>query len=309
MCAIEEDCVCADCDADGFCGNPDCNLDGVCEVYLEGCACADCFAVEACLDNPVCGNGEVDGAEQCDGVDLGGSDCAALGFEGGDLACAADCTFDTTACEGAPPLTCVDVEADPSCVDADSELCICQACDPGNGCDITEDCVCPDCFDDAFCSGACELDGVCDPYNEGCQCADCADNPSCEPATCGDGMITGGEQCEAMDLDGQDCLTLGFGGGMLDCAADCTFDTSMCEPPAVACVDVEADDSCTDADPLACVCQGCDAGNGCEISEDCTCPDCAMDGFCTDACQLDGVCDPYNEGCACADCADFPACS
>lgn len=48
---------------------------------------------------PTCGNGVVEGDEVCDGDDLGGEACEELGmFDGGELACAEDCTFDTSAC-------------------------------------------------------------------------------------------------------------------------------------------------------------------------------------------------------------------
>ncbi len=37
-------------------------------------------------------------SEDCDGVDLGGASCAALGFASGTLGCSASCTYDTRAC-------------------------------------------------------------------------------------------------------------------------------------------------------------------------------------------------------------------
>ena len=47
---------------------------------------------------PGCGNGVVEGAESCDGVDLGGETCASLGFSSGSLACTAGCGFDVSGC-------------------------------------------------------------------------------------------------------------------------------------------------------------------------------------------------------------------
>lgn len=49
---------------------------------------------------PACGNGVVDAGEECDGTDLAGLDCTALGggFAGGTLACADDCTLDASGC-------------------------------------------------------------------------------------------------------------------------------------------------------------------------------------------------------------------
>ncbi|HEV8323189.1 MAG TPA: hypothetical protein VG389_16355 [Myxococcota bacterium] len=47
-----------------------------------------------------CGNGAIEGSEACDGANLAGATCASLGmgFDGGTLACNADCTYDTAAC-------------------------------------------------------------------------------------------------------------------------------------------------------------------------------------------------------------------
>ncbi|MDG2308573.1 MAG: hypothetical protein P8R42_28670 [Candidatus Binatia bacterium] len=54
-------------------------------------------------DGGVCGNGIVEGAEECDGVDLNGESCDGLVsiFENctsGALACNSDCTYDATSC-------------------------------------------------------------------------------------------------------------------------------------------------------------------------------------------------------------------
>ncbi|PIT86278.1 MAG: hypothetical protein COU33_04095, partial [Candidatus Magasanikbacteria bacterium CG10_big_fil_rev_8_21_14_0_10_43_6] len=49
----------------------------------------------------ICGNGAVEGAEQCDGAALNNATCVTRGFDQGALACAANCTFDVTNCENA----------------------------------------------------------------------------------------------------------------------------------------------------------------------------------------------------------------
>lgn len=49
----------------------------------------------------MCGDGEINGQEACDGDDLGGKKCsdfANQGFGGGTLACLPNCTFDTAEC-------------------------------------------------------------------------------------------------------------------------------------------------------------------------------------------------------------------
>lgn len=49
------------------------------------------------------------------------------------------------------------------------------------------------------------------------------------PAGCGDGMVSPGEQCDGVNLQGFDCSSLGLGSGTLACdPMTCTFDTSMC---------------------------------------------------------------------------------
>src|SRR4029450_13779930 len=61
--------------------------------------CAGCaFDTSACTTS-LCGNGTVDGLEQCDGLDLGGESCPSLGFAAGTLGCTGGCGFDTSACE------------------------------------------------------------------------------------------------------------------------------------------------------------------------------------------------------------------
>ena len=60
-----------------------------------------------------CGDATVNGFEVCDGSDLAGETCETLGYDGGTLACAADCgDFDATGCFGlpcdaAPPTECL----------------------------------------------------------------------------------------------------------------------------------------------------------------------------------------------------------
>lgn len=84
--------------------------------------------------------------------------------------------------------------------------------------------------------------------------------------------------------------------------------------PVISCSDVENSDSCSAPDPIACECAGCeldvcaDEGGG---FNDCVCPTCNADPFCTNpaSCMDDGACDPFNEGCLCADCADHPSCA
>jgi agmatine/peptidylarginine deiminase len=70
---------------------------------------------EASWDPPAtyCGDGLVNGGEDCDGADLDGQTCQSLGYDGGELACGMDCEHDTSECIGSP-----DTDSD---VDSDSD--------------------------------------------------------------------------------------------------------------------------------------------------------------------------------------------
>jgi hypothetical protein len=46
----------------------------------------------------VCGNGILEGGEECDGSDLNGLTCIDFGYNGGTLTCNHDCTFNTSNC-------------------------------------------------------------------------------------------------------------------------------------------------------------------------------------------------------------------
>lgn len=48
---------------------------------------------------------------------------------------------------------------------------------------------------------------------------------------CGNNILEFGEQCDGIDLGGQTCIGLGYGGGILICDSSCIFDTSGCTPP------------------------------------------------------------------------------
>ncbi|PKN44365.1 MAG: hypothetical protein CVU59_11810, partial [Deltaproteobacteria bacterium HGW-Deltaproteobacteria-17] len=100
------------------------------------------------VNNVTCGDGQIEGAEVCDGTALGTATCATQGFDGGELACATDCTaFDTTGCSN----------------------------------------------------------------NE----------------NCGNNTIEDAEVCDGTDLGTATCISQGFEGGTLACAANCgSFDTS-----------------------------------------------------------------------------------
>jgi cysteine-rich repeat protein len=74
-----------------------------------------------------------------------------------------------------------------------------------------------------------------------------------EVPLCGDGVAQSSEWCDATDLAGQDCLTLGYDGGELGCTAQCTFDESGC----TRCGDgvVDENESCDGSDLAGATCE------------------------------------------------------
>lgn len=59
----------------------------------------DTASADDTQSTPDCGNGVIDDGEQCDGGDMAGFDCAALGYSGGALGCdPVACTYDTSGC-------------------------------------------------------------------------------------------------------------------------------------------------------------------------------------------------------------------
>ena len=139
------------------------------------CDDADCFDdVVAC---PRCGDGVINGDDQCEGEDLGGATCETLGYNSGTLGCTEGCRFDDS------------------------------------GCTLVE-----------FCDNGLDDDGDGDAD---CDDADCFDDVVACPR-CGDGIINGDDQCEGEDLGGATCETLGYNTGTLACGADCSFDETGC---------------------------------------------------------------------------------
>ena len=64
-------------------------------------ACSnDCKSIitSGCQPAQACGNGVIDGNEQCDGGNLNGNTCQQLGFDGGTLSCTAGCMLNTSGC-------------------------------------------------------------------------------------------------------------------------------------------------------------------------------------------------------------------
>jgi hypothetical protein len=220
---------------------------------INGCSSDDDLSTIS-----TCGNGSVEGSEECDdgGTCVGGSNdggrCSiVLGEEDTCPDFAGSCSL-TATCNGG---------------DLDGELCSADSeCCP----DDTSDCGAT-CFGrGGICSGgdldaaACGFDTDCCPPENGASCgiclgsclggpsngASCNSDASCSSVgtcvasdtdsctsictlpRCGDGVVNVGlEQCDGFNLAGATCADLLLGNGRLECDESCLFDTSECGPP------------------------------------------------------------------------------
>lgn len=193
-------------------------------ISAAGCV-FDTTGLSSVVDDPVCGDGQADLGEACDGADLDGRTCALLGYAGGTLACTADCQYDESGCTG-----------EGSCGDgvrnggANPEAC--------DGADLGGQ----TCQTQGFAGGALACAPNCWFDVSGCH----------GPVTCGNGALDPGEDCDG-DLLGDDtCESLGLGVGDLACNAACAYDLSGCEAPV--CGDGQADGAevCDDGETDSC---------------------------------------------------------
>ncbi len=148
-----------------------------------------------------CGNGTIDAAEQCDGVDLGGEDCETLlgqqygGIEGSSLACTPLCAFDTERCTlGGMPCG-----SEQQCDFAGGGL-QCSEMGFADAAGIMPDCL-PNCTPDITA---------------------CTGHPDC-----GNGVAEGAEPCDGSDVP-TSCDDWTLPPGTLTCAPGCVLDFSGC---------------------------------------------------------------------------------
>ncbi len=207
------------CEAEGRCGDgivqteydEECEA-GVstlsCEELEQGTGTAACdgncrYDFSGCIPDTVCGDGTIEGLEQCEGSNLNETTCADLGYYGGTLACDDNCYFDISSCAAVG-----------RCGDNSAQTGWGEECD---GVDLLgTSCESLNYYGGTLiCSDECRLDtGDCEATGR-----------------CGDGIIQAGfgETCEGTDLNGATCENLGFYGGVLSCDANCTRDLSDCE--------------------------------------------------------------------------------
>ncbi len=130
-------------------------------------------------------------------------------------------------------------------------------------------------------------DGICETGESWDSCpADC-------PPPCGDGQRQAPEECDAQDLGGATCESIGLGPGTLSCTPGCYFNTVGCGPCTDDCASTDAP-SCDGNTLIACrqnnytcwkwtrtdctaASQVCDEGSGTARCAD----------TCTDACTAD----------------------
>lgn len=198
------------------------------------------------MDAPIstsCGNGTLEGAEECDGSELAGESCTSLGYASGTLGCTASCTFDKTMCvERACGDGTLDAEEQCDGAQLGTHTCVSEGFVGGTlGC--TSDCMldpteCSACGDGSIDTGE-ECDGAdlgtatCASRGFtggtlGCDATCGLDDSGCFDATCGDGVRGGSEDCDGSDLGTSTCASVGFFGGSLSCNTDCTLRISGC---------------------------------------------------------------------------------
>ena len=219
----------------------------------------------------VCGDGMIEGMEECEGADLDGQTCMTLGFSGGTLACA-NCQFDKTQCT--------------------SEGCGDGTVNGGEECDCGQ--MGSPCSQAQLTFKTCANLVAPNNTNYHGGTLTCLSPQSClfdksKCQYCGDGVRNGPEACEGADLGGQTCQSLGYsGGGTLKCSATCNPDVSgcvnivcgngQCQPGEDSC---NCPGDCPD-DPNSCSsCQCGLSGGNCYCDDACVIfGDCCFDGPC-----------------------------
>ena len=135
------------------------------------------------------------GDEACDLNQLNGETCASLGYQGGVLGCL---------------LTCEDYNLLGCFICGNEVIDIAEDCEGGV---VPEEVTCPSLGFEAgtvTCGADCLYD-----------LSDCS--------ICGDGIAAGPEQCDGIDFNGEDCMSIGFDGGNLGCnLAQCQYVYSGC---------------------------------------------------------------------------------
>ena len=152
-----------------------------------------------------CGDGAIDPFEACDGKALGGKTCLDFGSsDKAGLACAADCSFDTSKCTA-------------FCGDGKK-----ASTEPCDGHDFGK----ATCITQGFYGGQLACTQDCQLNTAGCA------------GRCGDGVVNGfNEQCDGADFGGSTCAARGYLGTVspLLCTPTCALDAASCACGDVRC--------------------------------------------------------------------------
>lgn len=215
----------------------------------------------------VCGDGRIEGIEECDGPNLGGVTCESLGFASGTVECF-ECALLTGGCLPASGCGSNAIDGVEECDGADLGGATCASLGLGTG--------------SLYCAGDCTFDG------SSCTELDIPATWTCDSSYFGDGPCDCG--CGALDYDCatanvESCDYCGSCGGAscvesvdptsnYECLGDSTGDGWTC-PPAwfedtfCDCGCGELDPDCEDATLASCDVCATDANGGCASSSVC----------------------------------------
>ena len=267
-----------------------------------------CFASAS----DTCGNGVIDGLEECDGPELEGATCQTAGYAAGELGCTVGCAFDMSACTdtlcGSPcpedGFACVGIDAihatcapvcetDLTCADPQRTCCFEQGC-----VDLQSDLNnCGECG--GFCEGNC-ISGVCvDPCGNMCSSGDTCCNGTCSNTTsdtnnCGVcGNICDSEESNACVNGSCKCGSSNacdVASGAECCTTSCKYvatDVTNCGGCGIACAIGETcqNGSCMCGSGAACTgTQGCCGSQCVDLQSEQYC------GSCSNSCAANESC-------------------
>ncbi|MEA3514930.1 MAG: hypothetical protein U9R34_05615 [Nanoarchaeota archaeon] len=305
------------CDGDYFAGLPSDSCPGYSPLYFESgkLECDECsLDTSSCVNLNTCGNGLVDGNEECDGdlfKNLTSNTCIGYGssyFGGGYLECS-ECTINTESCIRTEDCTnirdaCCNRDADEVCdsdclTGEDPDCGICTSSE-GDCCHPYSDGICdkdctnpadPDCLD-RTCSdtGTCEIGAKCTD-NSHCASGFCQ-NGTCTESSCNDSIKNGNEtgidcggECEKCPLDSgcekdSDCESG-------NCRYGLCKEKDTCEDNHLTLINHETDIDCGgDICP-----ERCSQDMNCIEDSDCYAGLLCKDSICTACAQNDLDCD------------------
>jgi hypothetical protein len=193
------------------CHSPPCSDEPACSSLLDGRDGDPCAQNRDCASGSCVRSGSVGfcsawcaNDDDCFGGTCVAGDCA-LPCDGA-ADCPAGLSCDDRYVGGGGPRVCLPADFSPRCgngaVEPFSDAH--EACD---GADV------PSCREVGFAVGTVACTDACGTDSSGCR------------DVCGDGLVTGFEQC---DGPVPSCMELGFTGGTARCGPDCQFDTSGC---------------------------------------------------------------------------------